>query len=325
MKKHLLSLGIFLLAGFSALAQNRQPFKDTQLLKSFSLGVSYAKTVNLIFPSGVHSVDLGSAAVIADKFAGVENVLRVKANAKGFPETNLSVITKDGRLYSFHVRYQEEPTSLTYQIEGGDHTGITNPLVQSQSKVAPAVYLTASLNTAAPVSFESVLMNEAELAYYSHEIAERRDYISGIGMHKNKITFGVDGIYVKDNVLFFPITAKNKGNLNYDIDFIKFYVRDKKQRKRTAVQETEVTPIFVYPEGQNTITGRSELKRVYCLEKFTIPDKKMLVVEMYEKNGGRVMTMEVGNRDIVRASPVHFNKRQSAANVNALKQYGEDR
>ncbi|MBC3538975.1 conjugative transposon protein TraN [Rufibacter sediminis] len=309
MKKHLFSLGIFLLAGVSALAQNRQPFKDTQLLKSFSLGVSYAKTVNLIFPSGVHSVDLGSGSVIADKFSGVENVLRVKANTKGFPETNLSVITKDGRFYSFHVRYQEEPASLTYQIEGGDNTGTTGPAVQAQGKVAPAIYLTASLNTA-PVSFESALMNEAELAYYSHEIAQRSDYISGIGMNKNKINFGVDGIYIKNNVMFFPITAKNKSNINYDIDFIKFYVRDRKQRKRTAVQETEVTPIFVYPEGQNTIVGRSELKRVYCLEKFTIPDKKMLVVEMYEKNGGRVMTMEVGNREIVKASPVNFNKRE---------------
>ncbi|WP_181308375.1 conjugative transposon protein TraN [Rufibacter sp. XAAS-G3-1] len=316
MKKHLFSLGIFLLAGVSALAQNRQPFKDTQLLKSFSLGVSYAKTVNLIFPSGVHSVDLGSGSVIADKFSGVENVLRVKANAKGFPETNLSVITKDGRFYSFHVRYQEEPASLTYQIERGDNTGTSSPSsVQALGKAAP-VALTASLTTA-PVTFESAHMNEAELAYYSHEIAQRSDYISGIGMNKNKINFGVDGIYIKDNVMFFPISAKNKSNINYDIDFIKFYVRDKKQRKRTAVQETEVTPIFVYPEGQNTILGRSELKRVYCLEKFTIPDKKILLVEMFEKNGGRVMTMEMNNRDIVKASPVNFSKRQSA--INAIK------
>ena len=89
---------------------------------------------------------------------------------------------------------------------------------------------------------------------------------------------------------------------------MKFYNRDEKQRKRTAVQETKVTPIFVYPEGQNTILGKSELNRVYCLEKFTIPDKKTLVVEMFEKNGGRVMTMNMKNKDIVKASTINFNK-----------------
>ncbi|WP_051359651.1 conjugative transposon protein TraN [Adhaeribacter aquaticus] len=307
MKKVLLSLCIVFVFGCAALAQNRQPFKDTQLLKSFTFGVSYAKTVSLIFPSGVHSVDLGSDAVIADKFNGVENVLRVKANFKGFPETNLSVITKDGKYYSFYVNYQEEPTSLTYKIEGEDLTGSTKPNIQASTKGAAIAkpYYTASLNNA-PVSFEITQMNEAELNYYSQEITERGDNIGGIGMNKNKIKFDMDGLYIKDNVIFYSINAKNKSNINYDIDFIKFYIKDKKQRKRTAIQETEVTPIFVYPEGANTIFGKSELNRVYCLEKFTIPDKKKLVIEMFEKNGGRVMKMDLDNKDIVKASSISF-------------------
>ncbi|KAA5542002.1 conjugative transposon protein TraN [Adhaeribacter rhizoryzae] len=308
MKKYIFTVCFILVSGFSALAQNRQPFKDTQLLKSFSFGVSYSKTVSLIFPSGVHSVDLGSGAVIADKFTGVENVLRVKANMKGFPETNLSVITKDGKYYSFYVSYQEEPVSLTYNIEGADNTGTTHPTTQAQSKAIPGTYLTASMNDV-PIVFETVQMNEADLNFYSQEIAKRGDKISGIGMQKNKVRFDIEGIYIKDNVIFYSVNAKNTSNINYDIDFIKFYIRDKKQRQRTAIQETEVMPIFVYPENQNTIFGKSELNRVYCLEKFTIPDKKSLVIEMYEQNGGRVMTMEVKNKDIVKASPINFARK----------------
>ncbi|WP_170252621.1 conjugative transposon protein TraN [Adhaeribacter aerolatus] len=305
MKKHIFSVCLVVVFSISALAQNRQPFKDSQMLKSFSLGVSYSKTVSLIFPSGVHSVDLGSTAVIADKFSGVENVLRVKANVKGFPETNLSVITKDGKYYSFYVKYQEEPSSLTYRMEGEDLTGNTQTITQATGKTAPQIYLTASLNNA-PVTFETINMNEADLNFYSREIAERGNKISGIGMNKNKINFDIAGIYVKDNVIFYSINAKNKSNINYDIDFIKFYIRDKKQPKRTAVQETEVNPVFVYPDGHRTIFGKSELNRVYCLEKFTIPDKKTLVVEMFEKNGGRVMTMHIKNKDIVKASTINF-------------------
>jgi hypothetical protein len=54
-----------------------------------------------------------------------------------------------------------------------------------------------------------------------------------------------------------------------------------------------VQPVFNYPAGQNTVFDKKGLNRVYCLKKFTIPDKKVLVVEMFEKNGRRVMSLAV--------------------------------
>ena len=43
---------------------------------------------------------------------------------------------------------------------------------------------------------------------------------------------------------------------------------------------------------------------VYALPKFTIPDDKLLV-ELYEKNGGRHQTIRVGNADIVNAEVIN--------------------
>jgi conjugative transposon TraN protein len=302
MKKHLFLSPCLLFCWWSLAlqAQNRVAFQPAQLLKSYSLGVSYAKTVSIIFPAGVHSVDLGSEALLADKFTGVENVLRVKANTKGFPETNLSVITRDGRLYSFHVHYQEEPAALSYQMTPADGSGDTKLAADHPARPAAPMYLVAGRDQA-PVTFENQDLNQGQLATYSQAIARRRDRVAGIGMRKYKISFDLAGVYIRDNMLFYSIDAHNKSNVNYDIDFIKFYIRDQKRAKRTAVQETEVLPVYVFPADQNTIPGHSVLHRVYCLEKFTIPDQKRLVVEMFEKNGGRVMTFKVRNRDIVRA------------------------
>ena len=39
--------------------------------------------------------------------------------------------------------------------------------------------------------------------------------------------------------------------------------------------------------------------------KFTIPDDKKLVVEMYEKQGGRHQIFEVDNEDLVRAETIN--------------------
>lgn len=56
----------------------------------------YNKTSNLVFPDAIVSIDRGSQDIMAQKAFGVENILRVKAVAKSFEETDLSVITKEG-------------------------------------------------------------------------------------------------------------------------------------------------------------------------------------------------------------------------------------
>lgn len=44
---------------------------------------------------------------------------------------------------------------------------------------------------------------------------------------------------------------------------------------------------------------------MFCLQKFTIPDGKQLVVEMNEKNGGRHQTFTVENGDLVQAETIN--------------------
>ena len=58
------------------------------------------------FPSEVRYVDLGSPDLIAGKADGAENVIRVKATVRNFPnETNMSVITEDGSFYTFNCAH----------------------------------------------------------------------------------------------------------------------------------------------------------------------------------------------------------------------------
>lgn len=46
------------------------------------------------------------------------------------------------------------------------------------------------------------------------------------------------------------------------------------------------------------------VRTVYALPKFTIPDDKLLMVELYEKNGGRHQSIRVENADIVNAKEI---------------------
>lgn len=71
---------------------------EQNYIGSYHLGVGFQKTTHLIFPYAVTYIDLGNAGIIADKAQGAENIVKLKANQPSFPQTNMTVVTADGRL-----------------------------------------------------------------------------------------------------------------------------------------------------------------------------------------------------------------------------------
>uniref|UniRef100_UPI0028A1471E DUF4138 domain-containing protein n=1 Tax=Chryseobacterium sp. TaxID=1871047 RepID=UPI0028A1471E len=86
-------------------------------LNPFRMQVTYSKTSHLIFPSPIRYVDLGSELLVASKAEPIGNVLRIKSAVRDFEEeTNFSVITEDGKFYSFDVFYSAYPDVLSYDL-----------------------------------------------------------------------------------------------------------------------------------------------------------------------------------------------------------------
>ena len=97
-----------------------------RMIPPHGLEVTYDKTVHVIFPAEVRYVDLGSPDLIAGKADGAENIIRVKATVRNFPnETNMSVITEDGSFYTFNVKYAAEPLLLNVEMCDFIHDGST--------------------------------------------------------------------------------------------------------------------------------------------------------------------------------------------------------
>ena len=108
--KNILFATSALLLGLSAapvraqnLAARMLQYSEANKLPIYPLYISDQKTTHLVFPFPVTYVDLGSSGLIAAKATGAENIVRVKAAAAGFPESNMTVLTSDGKLYSFVV------------------------------------------------------------------------------------------------------------------------------------------------------------------------------------------------------------------------------
>ena len=252
---------------------------EQNFIGSYHLSVGYQKTTHLVFPYAVTYVDLGNAGIIADKAQGAENIVKLKANLPGFPQTNMTVVTADGRLYSFLVDYEVNPRVLNYNLTTG--AGDASPVM--------------------PLAmFSNLSMTQTEMENYSRAVLKKKKMLRTKEV-KDDISFALQGLYTKDELFFLPVYMYNKSNINYDVDFIKFYIRDKKLTKRTALQESELSPLFIYNATQSTIPGPGAMDQVFVLRKFTIPDDKNLVVEMFERGGGRHLTFNVTNEDILNA------------------------
>lgn len=109
-------------------------------------------------------------------------------------------------------------------------------------------------------------------------------------------------ISVYQNNLFYKLEVANGSNIPFDIDFIRFYVRDLETAKRTVTQEQELYPVSSYGTERTSIQGKSSAIYVFSLSKFPITKDKALFVEIYEKNGGRHLYLKAKQRDITRAS-----------------------
>jgi conjugative transposon TraN protein len=127
--------------------------------------------------------------------------------------------------------------------------------------------------------------------------------IKNIESKRFGIQFLLKGIYIQNDLLYFHTEVKNSSNVPFDVDFVRWKIVDKKVAKRTAIQETVIEPVRAF-HFVTKIQGRSSERTVFVMNKFTIPDDKKLVVELFEKNGGRHQSFTVGNDDIVHAETI---------------------
>lgn len=275
-----------LIFGFAvqSYAQDSIPTKlELGKIAPYKMEVTYDKTSHLLFPTAIRYVDLGSEYLIASKAEDAENVLRVKASVRDFEtETNFSVITNDGRFYNFDVYYSAYPEALSYNL----------------------LTMQKTLDKAAgnDVLFEELGTNSPSLAGLLLETIYKKNkrIVKHIGAKSFGIQFTLKGIYIHNGKYYFHTELKNKTNVPFQIDFINFKVLDKKVAKRTVVQEHLMVPLRTY-KPLTEITGQTTEQNVFLLNQFTTSDDKILLIEIFEKNGGRHQTLQIKNSDLINA------------------------
>lgn len=244
-----------------------------QVANELTLFVCYDKTVNIIFPYPIVSEDHGSGGIIAQQRKGAAHILHVKANQKNFNPTSLSVVTSDGSLYSFLVRYADDVYWLNYVVDRSD----------------------AVVVTGVPHN-ERVLEEEcAAVAVAEHNVRRKvSNDVSILRLH---------GLYISPNALWLKTIFTNRTMVPFPVGFIKFFIRDKRRAKNTAVQEREIFP--VYQDAPEVLEGNATELLVFAFDPFVLNRRQQLVMQVGELNGNRFIQMRTRPKHFRRAGSLH--------------------
>ena len=255
---------------FSVCAQQVQPANTN------SLKVSDTKASHLVCPDKVSYVQAGDYSLIqAEVVPELSNMVRVKATQPFEKQTSLTIVCAN-RIYSFELQYGND-APITYPIE----------TFQSQSAM----------------TFSGKLMPDHVLKELCDQVLNKHKH----QFHKRKaekdgITIRLNSISLKNDALFFELEISNKTSMAYDVESFNFWITDKKKAKATNVQEYQVFPQYQRNQIQR-IPGEETVREVFVMEKMTIPDGRILKIELNEKalgNTGRKLSFNLKNKDILK-------------------------
>jgi conjugative transposon TraN protein len=270
------------------------PIDKVSIKGSYPLGISEIKTIHIVFPFEIKEVDAGTSDVIVEITPSFNNVLKVKsARNKDFTETNLTVLTGDGGLYSFITNYQKDPEILNINIGNNLKTDI---LASNELKInhfQKSHFVSRSLNIS-----EAAILSNLEKATQSGS------FIRNVGVHNLKLTSLLKGIYTEDGILYLTMDILNETDIDYEIDFIKLYIKDKELVKKMTVQEEELVIINKYPSD---LVVQADVKHRFSVATAlrTLSEDKVMEIEIYEKNGGRHLRFPIDPKILSKAKKIN--------------------
>jgi conjugative transposon TraN protein len=244
------------------------------VIEPYKMTIGLSKTSNIIFPYEIKSVDVGSNEVLAQIANGTENIVQIKAATENFKQTNLSVVTADGRFYSFVLDYASNPPALNLFL-GKD-----------------------SLQVKETVSLTGVTVTEDKL-YNAVPLVKRARNFLDLSIKQQRMKASLQGIYIHKEVMWFKFLVKNKSLINFEPGKVRFLVKDKIKAKRTSIQEKEIYPLFTYPSSAIKYNNKNHI--IIGLSPFTIPKNQKLNIQIEEKNGGRSLLFSLPHKVILKA------------------------
>lgn len=242
----------------------------SQLREPKVILVNESISTHFVSPEPIKYVDISTDDVAGD--IPVNNIFRIKPK-KSNPK--LGIITIVGERYMVQYKLAYAPTAQAaseVRIDMAQVDEFLNP---------------------------EVSMSLLDMKNFSLMALQRKPGKNALTTRSNKMTATVNNIYTIGDYFFLDLTLKNKTNIKYYIDQIRFKIQDKKQVKATNFQQLEIKPVH---QLLTDASFKNKYRNVFVFKKFTFPDEKVFNIEISENQvSGRMISLKVDYNDVLNA------------------------
>ena len=239
------------------------------------------KTVHLFFTSPVKFCDSGSGDIT---FKFNDNIVTLTATKANFPETNFTVVTTDNLCYSFLLLYSSVPRQLNLnpdpkkakQLKPTVSTGINDntpkttvkpPMPKSQSKDS-IIYKNCRKMMGIDPAYEEIAVVQKQTGLM------------------------LSNVFTDDSCLYISFYVLNHSKKAFNQSFINFQIIELKGLLFTKVRDQVKKPIFIYNKKEVYAAQKTE-QMVYVFNKFKVDEGKKLCLEIGEREGDRLLSINI--------------------------------
>lgn len=229
-----------------------------------SLQVATNKTTNLVFPAPIQSVDRGTEKIIVQQSTGF--VLKVKADTAFSDTTNLTVITTDGKLYSFLVSFTASPNALNIDLGAAD-----------------------------------LLNRDTALIALASKVLQLRNNLHGVRYSSGNVKLSLAGLFSTGDMIAVKLRIENNSSLSFETGGLRCYSGSTSTMRRRPVQVIEITPLLFYP-GTALIKERQAIVFALLLPKAALGKGQELQIHLMERNAERTLRLHLNNKHLLRSA-----------------------
>ncbi len=270
MKRTLLIMLLAILGGISSAQEPKQ------------LDTIYANekmNLALFFPTNIRQGIVGAENFIFTYNRERAQTLGLLKATKG-KQSNLLVVTTDGKVYSYIIKYSDNLSEMNRFISFSESIGYEH---QRETLIARETIKSDSDSTIKKQHPKAFLERSCTALL---EQPERKN----INKRKQGVSLSIKNMVYYGDLVFIKFEIKNESGIDFDIDYLKLALVIGNDKRKASYQSVPLVPRYVHRMPRKTRHGETS-RFVYVIPKFTLGDNEKLELRLKELKGNRELIL----------------------------------
>ncbi|SFZ89506.1 protein of unknown function [Flaviramulus basaltis] len=234
-----------------------------------------SKNVALFFPESIRQGITGANHFVFTYNREKEQSFGLLQATPGI-ESNLLAITKNGKIYSYILKYKKQLGELNYFITEEESIGMEYPTTIEQSPILKSQSLHKN-RVKYFQKFSGYLLK-------SRDVSIVTDRNKGLKLQLQKITYNGSEVYLVFGV-------KNNSEIDFEVGYLKVFRVNGNNRRKASYQRLEQE--IVYEHSMPNVVEKDKSNRfVIVFPKFVLGKNEKLEIELQELNGDRKLLLK---------------------------------